>query len=77
MRMDGYRLLQLYEMCMINRESMFRSLKDELAETHQKLLPIDHYVTFIHKLKIYVPINTIKFRTNQSEPVSSVVCTLM
>ena len=75
--MDGYRLLQLYEMCMINRESMFQSLKVELAEVHQKLLPIDDYVTFLHKLKIYVPINTIKFRTTQPEPISSVVCTIM
>jgi hypothetical protein len=77
MQMDGYRLLQLYEMCMINRESMFQSLKAELAEAHSKLLPIADYVTFLHKLKIYVPIIPIKFRTAQSDPVSSVVCNIM
>jgi hypothetical protein len=75
--MDGHRLLQLYEMCMINRESMFQSLKAELVEEHHKALPIVDYVTFLHEIKKYVPLTPIKFRTVQSDSVPSAICSVM
>ncbi|CAF1061755.1 unnamed protein product [Adineta ricciae] len=81
MKLDGYRLLQLYEMCMINRESMFQTLKSELGEQHQKSLPIADYLTFLHEIKKYVPLHTVKARptatTIQSDTVSSVACNVM
>jgi hypothetical protein len=76
-RMDGHGLLHLYEMCMINRESMFQSLKFELTEEHHKLLPIADYVTFLNKIKIYVPLTSAKFRNAQSDAVSSAICNVM
>ncbi|CAF1535718.1 unnamed protein product, partial [Rotaria sordida] len=50
-RVDGYRLLQLYEMCLMNRESMYPSLKYELSAKHHILLPIDDYLTFLQEMK--------------------------
>lgn len=77
MRMDGHRLLHLYEMCMINRESMFQSLKVELAEEHYKLLPIADYVTFLDEIKKYVPLTHIRLRTAQSDVAPSTICSVM
>ncbi|CAF2072794.1 unnamed protein product [Rotaria magnacalcarata] len=59
-RLDGDRLLQLYEMCLSNRESMYQSLKFELNERYHTLLPIADYLTFLHEIKVYIPSNTIK-----------------
>ncbi len=75
--MDGHRLLQVYEMCMMNRESMFQSLKAELAEGHHQLLPIEDYVTFLHEVKKYVPLTSARFKMTQSDPVSTTICSVM
>ncbi|CAF1528399.1 unnamed protein product, partial [Rotaria sordida] len=56
LRLDGHRLLQLYEICMINRESMYQSLKSELVNVHQKTLTISNYVTFLHEIQRYIPL---------------------
>ncbi|CAF1274316.1 unnamed protein product [Adineta ricciae] len=48
---DGHRLLQLYEMCLSNRESMYQSLKFELNERYHTLLPIADYLSFLHEMK--------------------------
>jgi hypothetical protein len=79
MKLDGHRLLQLYEMCMINRESMFQTLKSELNEQHHKSLPIADYLTFLHEIKKYVPLHTVSVKTTTtlSDPTSSVVCSVM
>ncbi len=53
--MDGDRVLQLYDMCLMNRESMYQSLKFELNERHHTLLPIADYLNFLHEIKLYVP----------------------
>jgi hypothetical protein len=75
--MDGQRLLQLYEMCMINRESMFQTLKAELIEIHHKSLPINDYITFLHEIKKYVPLTPARPKTTQPDPISSAICGLM
>lgn len=51
---DGPRLIHLYEMCLINRESMFQSLKLELNQRFQKLLPIIDYLNFLHELQQFL-----------------------
>ncbi|CAF3917384.1 unnamed protein product [Adineta steineri] len=76
-RMDGHRLIHLYEMCMMNRESMFQSLKIELVEGHHKLLPINDYVTFLHEIKKYVPLTYVPLKTVQPERISTAVCNVM
>ncbi|CAM4986089.1 unnamed protein product, partial [Rotaria socialis] len=60
-RLDGDRLLQLYEMCLSNRESMYQSLKFELNERYHTLLPIADYITFLHNIKAYIPSNAITY----------------
>ena len=51
-RLDGSRLLTLYEMCLMNRESMYQALKYELSVRNQLLLPIGDYLTFLHEIKL-------------------------
>jgi hypothetical protein len=53
--MNGYHLLQLYEICLINRESMYQALKFELNQQHHILLPIYDYIIFLHEIKKYLP----------------------
>jgi hypothetical protein len=64
---------------MINRESMFQTLKSELNEQHHKSLPIADYLTFLHEIKKYVPLHTVSVKTTTtlSDPTSSVVCSVM
>ncbi|UJR19284.1 hypothetical protein I4U23_022413 [Adineta vaga] len=80
MKLNGHRLLQLYEMCMMNRESMFQTLKSELNEQHHTSFPIADYLTFLDEIKKYVPLHTIRVQTattTQSDSISSVVCSVM
>ncbi|CAF1575092.1 unnamed protein product [Rotaria magnacalcarata] len=77
LRLDGCCLLQLYEMCMMNRESMYQSLKAELADVHHTTLPISDYLTFLHQIKRYVPLTPVVTKTNQSPFPPSTVCNLM
>ncbi|CAF1053717.1 unnamed protein product [Rotaria sordida] len=73
LRLDGHRLLQFYEICMINRESMYQSLKSELANVHQKTLTISDYVTFLHEIQRYIPLTrTISQPASLSLPSSTV-----
>ncbi|CAF4191809.1 unnamed protein product, partial [Rotaria sordida] len=73
LRLDGHRLLQFYEICMINRESMYQSLKSELANVHQKTLTISDYVTFLHEIQRYIPLTrTISQPASSSLPSSTV-----
>ncbi len=59
--MTGHHLLELYEICRINRESMYQSLKFELNERYQTLLPIADYIQFLHQIKQYIPTPTSSF----------------
>ncbi|CAF1309358.1 unnamed protein product [Rotaria sp. Silwood1] len=73
-RLDGHRLLQLYEICMINRESMYQSLKSELANVHHRTLTISDYVTFLHEIQRYIALmHTISQPASSSLP-SSTAC---
>ena len=76
-RMDGYRLLQLFEMCMSNRESMYQSLKAELSAAHHGLLSIGDYLTFLHEIKKYVPHTPAKTTIQQPDTASSMICNVM
>jgi hypothetical protein len=76
-QIDGYRSLQLYEICMMNRESMFQSLKAKLTETHHKLLLINDYLTFLHELNKYISLTPTKLKTTQAESVPSKICSVM
>jgi hypothetical protein len=76
-RLDGHRLLQLYEMCLINRESMYQSLKFELNERHHTLLPIADYLTFLHEIKLYVALNTTNIKNEQPSFLPFVLCNIM
>ena len=73
---DGSRLLSLYEMCLMNRESMYQSLKFELHSRHQRLLPIGDYLTFLHEIKQYVPTTPSNVRTRQSSPLNLTFCSI-
>lgn len=53
---DGPRLKDFHEMCMINRESMYQSLKHELHCQHKTLLPVSDYLTFIHEIRRFLPV---------------------
>ncbi len=55
--MTGEHLIQLYQICQINRESMFQSLKFELNQRHQTLLTIEDYISFLIQIKQYIPID--------------------
>ncbi|CAF4146506.1 unnamed protein product, partial [Rotaria sp. Silwood2] len=74
---DGYRLLQLYEMCLMNRESMYQSLKYELSAKHHILLPIDDYLTFLQEVKPYVSYTTSNILIAQPASVPFSYCNLL
>jgi hypothetical protein len=74
--MNGHHLLQLYEMCLINRESMYQSLKFELNEKHHVLLPIADYITFLHEIKRYIPVNSTNVKTAQPSSLSLTFCNI-
>ncbi|CAF0818295.1 unnamed protein product [Rotaria sordida] len=76
-RVDGHRLLRLYEMCLINPESMYQSLKFELGERHHTLLPIADYLTFLHEVKLYVPSTSTNVTTARSSSLDSSICNAM
>ncbi|CAF0872252.1 unnamed protein product [Rotaria sordida] len=76
-QLDGHRLLELYDICMINRESMYQSLKGELADVHHRSLPISDYLTFLHEIKPYLPLMHTTSQSVSSSLPSSRVCKLM
>ncbi|CAF0750579.1 unnamed protein product [Adineta steineri] len=75
--MDGHRLLQLYEICLLNRESMYQSLKFELNEKHRVLLPIADYLNFLHEIKFYIPSNSSNVKTTQYSLLSLTFCNVL
>ncbi|CAF1224002.1 unnamed protein product [Adineta steineri] len=75
--MDGHRLLELYEMCLINRESMYQSLKFELNEIYHTLLLISDYLTFLHEIKFYVPLTSTNTQATQSSRLSITFCNVL
>lgn len=74
---DGHRLLQLYEMCLINRESMYQSLKFELNERHHRLLPIADYLNFLHEIKLYLSSASTNVKTTRSSLSSFTSCNFL
>jgi len=75
--MDGHHLLELYQMCLINRESMYQSLKFELNERYHTLLPIADYINFLQEIKQYVPSTSANVKTDQSSFVSLTFCDII
>jgi hypothetical protein len=69
--MDGSTLFGLYRMCQANSNSMYDSLKAELAQLNSKILPIVTYLKFLDETKKYVPI------TPGDANAASVICALM
>jgi hypothetical protein len=76
-RLDGTRLVHLYEMCLMNRESMYQSLKLELNSRCQLLLPVGEYITFLHALKPYIPVTSSNGSTTQSSLFSFEFCNIL
>lgn len=50
--MNGAELLDLYGMCKSSSVTMYRSLKFELLNNHEKLLPIATFLHFIRRLRV-------------------------
>ncbi len=59
--LNGEELLDLYGMCKSSSIIMYRSLKSELLDIHEKVLPISTFLHFIHRLRIVdgndIPLN--------------------
>lgn len=75
--MNGYHLLQLYEICLINRESMYQSLKFELNEKHHTLLTIIDYIIFLQEIKRYIPLISTDQKNAQSSFISLTFCNIL
>ena len=75
--MNGYQLVEFYEICLINRESMFQSLKFEMNEKHHVLLPIADYITFLHEMKSYVPMTNALVKSSGSSFFSLTICNIL
>ena len=60
-RMNGKRLIGLYQMCLTNSPVMFQSLNNQLAmnKTAEKkhLMEISEYLQFLEDLKPFVPVS--------------------
>jgi hypothetical protein len=70
--MNGRVLHELYIMCKTNRESMFQTMKSEVAaDGQQKPLTLGTYLCFLDEIKKYIP------HTPGDNSQSSVICTLM
>ncbi|CAF1504734.1 unnamed protein product [Didymodactylos carnosus] len=54
-QMDGDSLLKTYQMCERNFDLMYQSLKSELFDLHNKILPLNVYLRFVKEVKKYVP----------------------
>ena len=50
--MNGAELLDLYGMCKSSSVTMYRSLKFELLNNHEKVLPIATFLHFIRRLRV-------------------------
>jgi hypothetical protein len=60
-RMNGKRLVGLYQMCTTNSPVMFQSLNNQLAVTNieekRYLIEISEYLQFLEDLKPFVPVS--------------------
>lgn len=61
----------------MNRESMYQSLKFELNEKHHVLLPIADYITFLHEIKLYIPLTPPIGKLSESSLFSFTVCNVL
>jgi hypothetical protein len=59
---NGEELLDLYGMCMSNSVSMYRELKFELLNVHEKVLPIATFLHFVNRLR---PVNNSSLLLNR------------
>ena len=50
--MNGAELVDLYGMCKSSSVTMYRSLKFELLNNHEKVLPIATFLHFIRQLRV-------------------------
>jgi len=50
--LNGEELLDLYGMCKSNSVSMYSSLKFELLNIHEKVLPISTFLHFVSQLRV-------------------------
>lgn len=64
--MNGNDLFELYQMCLINRESMFQSLKHQLNQQHHTLFQISDYIHFLTRIKSFIPTNQIQSKSKPS-----------
>ncbi|CAF1620348.1 unnamed protein product [Adineta ricciae] len=75
--MDGHRLLHLYEMCLLNRESMYQSLKFELNERYRIFLSVTDYISFLDEIKFYVPFISKLVKPTPSTFLSITLCNIL
>jgi len=70
--MNGRVLHEMYTMCKTNRDSMFQTMKGEVAaDGQQKPLTLSTYLCFLDEIQKYIP------RVPGDKSQSSVICTLM
>lgn len=70
--MDGRLVHDIYVMCQMSRESMFEKMKDEvIADGEQKPLTLGIYLSFLNKIKKYIP------HVPRDSSAATVVCTVM
>ena len=70
--MNGRVLHEAYKMCIVNRESLFRTFKDEVAaDGQQKPLTLSVYLCFLDEIHKYIP------QVAGEYSQSSTICTLM
>jgi len=58
--MTGESLLQIYEMCLLDRQSMYQTFKAELNFKYQILLPIADYILFIQRIQPFIDKQTLQ-----------------
>lgn len=70
--MNGLMIHEIYIMCKKDRNLMFQTMKDEVAnDGQQKPLTLSTYLCFLDEIQKYIP-----HKPGENSP-SSVVCTLM
>lgn len=55
--MNGHLLYELYRMCLLNKESMFHTLKTEISTLNATTEPLTLviYLRFLHEIEKYIP----------------------
>ncbi|CAF1310789.1 unnamed protein product [Adineta ricciae] len=71
---NGQLLHQAYAMCQLNRETMFHSMKNEVATCEHVLpLTLGTYLHFLNALKQYIPISN----SDTAQTPASMICSVM